>query len=145
EAYDRINRERVSTPGLAVSESRIFFARRAEHMIGGHQAEKHPHAEQTKPGEELHHGKLLHRRRHLTQSVRDLRNRSPDALALLTLAIELLEVLWRKFSGRYHCPKHAEQKSNCTNLERITDARWNDRPGSAGGTVIHMQAPKNVR
>ena len=72
-------------PPNAVPSSKMadFGSVAPENLLRGGEAEEHPHAEKSEPGEELHDSELLHRARHFADGVGDFRaaHHEPDRRA----------------------------------------------------------------
>src|SRR5262249_40665605 len=96
--HNGIHRKADAAPLAAFREPPGARIIRAEYVPRGHQAEEHPHAEQTKPSEYLNHRELFHRRRHLGHRRRDLPKCIADPSSLGLLSAKLFQIVWRILS-----------------------------------------------
>src|SRR5215469_2291057 len=84
-AHQRVHAKADATPLYSTRVDRRILVSGTEHVTRHSNREVQPHAEEPKPGEQLHRSELPHGRRHVTDGLEDLAGMTgnPTVLRLL--------------------------------------------------------------
>ena len=87
-----------------------------------------PHAEQAKPGEELHPGELLHRRGHFREGGEDLARAADKPRFLRLHSFKRCQVSGGIFLGGEHGPEDRRQNRHRADVKGVFDGDRNGGP-----------------